>query len=80
MASRCQKGHDGRKPFERLHGKTPSEEFFFGEKVLAKNILQIRNLAWHEKNDVAEFFIGAGSSGSLRGGATEQMRHRDQHS
>ena len=36
---RCQKGRDGKTPFERLHGKKPIQEFVpFGEKVLAKQI------------------------------------------
>ena len=36
---RCQKGRDGRTPFERLLGKEPTQEFVpFGEKVLAKPI------------------------------------------
>ena len=33
ILSRCQKGRDGKTPFERLHGKKPTEEFVpFGEK------------------------------------------------
>ena len=36
ILSRCQKGRDGKTPFERLHGKKPTQEFVpFGEKVLA---------------------------------------------
>ena len=39
ILSRCQKGRDGKTPFERLHGKKPTQEFvLFGEKVLAKQI------------------------------------------
>ena len=39
MLSRCQKGRDGRAPFERLHGKKPTQEFVpFGEKVLVRPI------------------------------------------
>ena len=42
ILSRCQKGRDGKTPFERLHGKkptTPSKECVpFGEKVLAQHI------------------------------------------
>ena len=39
ILSRCQKGRGGRKPFQRLHGKKPSQEFVpFGEKVLAMQI------------------------------------------
>ena len=39
ILSRCQKGRDGRTPFERLHGKKPTQEFVpFGEKVLARQI------------------------------------------
>ena len=37
--SRCQKGRDGKTPFERMHGKKPTQEFVpFGEKVLARKI------------------------------------------
>ena len=39
ILSRCQKGRDGKTPFERLHGKRPTQEFVpFGEKVLAKQV------------------------------------------
>ena len=39
MLSRCQEGRDGKTPFERLHGKKPTQEFVpFGEKVLARKI------------------------------------------
>ena len=39
ILSRCQKGRDGRTPFERLHGKKPTQDFVrFGEKVLARQI------------------------------------------
>ena len=39
ILSRCQKGRDGRTPFERLHGKRPTQEFVpFGEKVLARRV------------------------------------------
>ena len=35
----CQKGRDGKTPFERMHGKNPTQEFVpFGEKVLARQI------------------------------------------
>ena len=39
ILTRCQKGRDGKTPFERLHGKKPTQEFVpFDEKVLAKQI------------------------------------------
>ena len=39
ILSRCQKGRDGKTPFERLHGKKPTQEFVpFGEKVLARRV------------------------------------------
>ena len=39
ILSRCQKGRDGKTPFERLHGRNPTQEFVpFGEKVLAKQV------------------------------------------
>ena len=39
ILSKCQKGRDGRTPFERLHGKKPTQEFVpFGEKVLARQV------------------------------------------
>ena len=39
ILSRCQKGRDGKTPFERLHGKKPAQELVpFGETVLPKQI------------------------------------------
>ena len=39
ILSRCQKGRDRKTPFERLHGKKPTQEFVpFGEKVLARRV------------------------------------------
>ena len=39
ILSRCQKGRDGRTPFERLHDKKQTQETVaFGEKVLARPI------------------------------------------
>ena len=39
ILSRCQKGRDGKTPFERFHGKKPTQEFVpFGEKVLVKQV------------------------------------------
>ena len=39
ILSRCQKGRDGKTPFERLHGKKPTQSFVpFGEKVLARRV------------------------------------------
>ena len=39
ILSRCQEGRDGKTPFERLHGKKPTQEFVpFGEKVLARRV------------------------------------------
>ena len=39
ILSRCQKGRNGKTPFERLHGKKPTQEFVpFGEKVLARRV------------------------------------------
>ena len=39
ILSRCQKGRDGRTPFERLHGNKPTQESVpFEEKVVARPI------------------------------------------
>ena len=39
ILSRCQKGRDGRTPFERLHGKKPTQKIVpSGEKVLVRLI------------------------------------------
>ena len=39
ILSRCQKGRDGKTPFERLHEKTPTQEFVpLVDKVLAKQV------------------------------------------
>ena len=60
LLSRCQKGRDGRTPFERLHGKKPTQEVVpFGERVLARHHhvseeqdepqMSVRGLAWNAK-------------------------------
>ena len=39
ILSRCQKGRNGKAPFERMHGKKPPQEFVpFGEKVLTRRV------------------------------------------
>ena len=70
ILSRClKKDRDGKTPFERLHGKKPTQEFVpFGEKVLArKNTTGPRNRmnprcqygVWlGMRNNSAECFIG----------------------
>ena len=69
ILSRCQKGRDGKTPFERLHGKKPTQEFVpFGEKVLARQVTtEPRNRmnpryqygVWlGMRNNSAECFIG----------------------
>ena len=69
ILSRCQKGRDGKTPFERLHGKKPTQEFVpFGEKVLARRVitepmnrmnLRYQYGVWLEmRNNSAECFIG----------------------
>ena len=69
ILSRCQKGRDGKTPFERLHGKKPTQEFVpFGEKVLARKIttdpMNRMNTRYQYgvwlglRNNSAECFIG----------------------
>ena len=69
ILSRCQKGRDGKTPFGRLHGKTPTQEFVpLGEKVLAEQIttdptnrMNLRYMygIWlGMRNNSAECFIG----------------------
>ena len=71
ILSRCQKGRDGRTPFERFHGKKPTQEFvLFGEKVLARPIssepLKRMNPRYKfgvwlgVRNNSAECFVGTG--------------------
>ena len=66
---RCQKGRDGRIPFERLHGKKPPQEFVpFGDKVLVRQIStetmnrrhpRYKFGIWLElRNNSAECFVG----------------------
>ena len=56
ILSRCQKGRDGKTPFERLHGMKPTQEFVpFGEKVPARKITT--DPMWLGNNS-AECFIG----------------------
>ena len=38
ILSRCQKGRERKTPFERLHGKKPTQSVPFGEKVLARRV------------------------------------------
>ena len=62
ILSRCQKGRDGRTPFERLHGKKPTKEFVpFGEKAAARPIYFIRTVEQNElfgvRNNSAECFV-----------------------
>ena len=63
------KGRDGKTPYERLHGKKPTQEFVpFGEKVLARTITtypmnrmntRYQNGIWlGVRNNSAECFIG----------------------
>ena len=69
ILSRCQKGRDGKTPFERTHGQKPPQEFVpFGEKVLARRVTtEPRNImisryqcgVWlGMRNNSAECFIG----------------------
>ena len=69
ILSRCQKGRDGRTPFEILHGKKPTQEFVpFGEKVLGRKITTDQMNRMNPKyqygvwlgmrNNSAECFIG----------------------
>ena len=68
ILSRCQKGRDGRTPFERLHGKKPTQEFVpFGESVGKtshhrsdeQDEPQISVRVWlGMRNNSAECFIG----------------------
>ena len=69
ILSRCQKGRDGKTPFERMHGKKPPQEFVpFGEEVLARRVTtEPRNRlnpryqygVWlGMRNNSAECFIG----------------------
>ena len=61
VLSRCRKGRDGKTPFEKLHGKKPTQEFVpFGEKFAGKTNhhrseeqdepqISVRCLAWDAK-------------------------------
>ena len=86
ILSRCQKGRDGRTPFERLRGKKPTQEFVpFGEKVLARprssEPLNRMNPGykfgvWLEvKNNSAECFVGT-AGGVLRAHEVRRIEHQ----
>ena len=64
-----EKGRDGKRPFERLRGKRPTQEFVpFGEKVLARKVTagpmnrmdpRYQNEMWlGMRNNGAECFVG----------------------
>ena len=58
ILSRCQKGRDGQTPFERLHGKKPTQQFVpFGE-VLARP----RNVEQNEPRKKFGVWLGMRSS------------------
>ena len=87
ILSRCQKGRDGRTPFERLHGKKPTQEFVpFGEKVLARPIssepLNRMNPRYKfgvwlgVRNSSAESFVGA-AEGVFRAREVRRIEHQD---
>ena len=87
ILSRCQKGRDGKTPFERLHGKKPTQEFVpFGEKVLARQVTtEPRNRLnpryqygiWlGVRNNSAECFIG-NADGVFRAREIRRLEHRD---
>ena len=70
ILSRCPKGRDGRTPFERLHGKKPTQEFVpFGEKGAGKTShhrtdeqdepqISVRSLAWDAQQQRRMFHSG----------------------
>ena len=87
ILSRCQKGRDGKTPFERLHGKKPTQEFVpFGEKVLARKIAtEPRNRmnprcqygVWlGMRNNSAECFIG-NADGVFRAREIQRLEPQD---
>ena len=86
ILSRCQKGRDGKTPFERLHGKRPTQEFVpFGEKVLAGTITtdpmnrmnpRYKYGIWLVmRNNSAECFIGT-AHGVFRAGEIRRLEPR----
>ena len=87
ILSRCQKGRDGKTPFERLHGKKPTQEFVpFGEKVLARRIttepMNRMNPRYQYgiwlgmRNNSAECFIG-NADGVFRAREIRRLEPRD---
>ena len=84
ILSRCQKGRDGKTPFERLHG---TQEFVpFGEKVLARKIttgpMNRMNPRYQYgiwlgmRNKSAECFIG-NADGVFRGREIRRQEPQD---
>ena len=87
ILSRCQKGRDGRTPFERLHGKKPTQVFVpFGEKVLARRVttepMNRMNPRYQYgiwlgmRNNSAECFIG-NADGVFRARETRRLEPQD---
>ena len=87
ILSKCQKGRDGRTPFERLQGKKPTQEFVpFGEKVLARPIssepLNRMNPRYKfgvwmgVRNNSAECYVGT-AEGVFRAREVRRIEHQD---
>ena len=87
ILSRCQKSRDGKTPFERLHGKRPTQEFVpFGEKVLARKIttdpMNRMNPRYQYgiwlgmRNNSAECFIG-NADGVFRARESRRLEPQD---
>ena len=87
ILSRCQKGRDGKTPFERLHGKKPTQDFVpFGEKVLARRVttepMNRMNPRYQYgiwlgmRNNSAECFVG-NAEGVFRAREIRRLEPRD---
>ena len=86
ILSRCQKGRDGRTPFERLHGKRPTQNFVPFGKVLARPIsskpLNRMNPRYKfgvwlgVRNNSAECFVRT-AEGVFRAREVRRMEHQD---
>ena len=87
ILSRCQKRSRREEPFERVHGKKPTQEFVpFGEKVLARRVtteprnrMNPRYQYWiwlGMRNNSAECIIG-NADGVFRVREIQRLEHQD---
>ena len=81
VLSRCQKGRDGRAPFERLHGKKSTQPKVMARPIASEPLNKMNPRykfgVWlGVRNNNAECFVGA-AGGVFRAREVRRIEHRD---